>query len=133
MELILNGKFDPNYQEKTVEINGTPMKHMLAVLHTADGAYPITIWGDRKADFAKKAIATGQDVKIIVLLIAKSASYTNQDGETVRVPNLQLKLYSFVGFWKNNASANAPISTPPPFYAPTNNQYDETPGLEGII
>lgn len=97
MELILNGRFTNEYQEKTVELNGNPVKYMLAILDTVDGRMPITIWGDRKVGFAKDAIQSGNEVKIIVSLLAKPQTYTNSEGQSVTVPNVQLKLFSFVG------------------------------------
>ena len=97
MEMLIDGVFNPECQEKTVELNGSPVKYMLAVLHTSSGRLPITVWGERKINFVKTAIKTGEQVKLVVQLMAKPQTYTNHDGEKVTVPNVQLKLYSFVG------------------------------------
>lgn len=109
MELILNGRFTNEYQEKSVELNGKPTKYVLAVLQTNDGQrFPITIWGDRKVGYFKDAMASGNETKIVVQLLAKPTTYTNHEGETVTAPNLQLKLYSFIGIPQPRTAAPAP-------------------------
>ena len=102
MDLILNGTFRSEYDEKDVEINGQPVKYMMAVLDTPDGPLPVVAWGEKKNALVKDAIKNHSAVKIAAVLQAKT--YRNEEGKTV--PYLQLKLYSFVGFpqpkvWNN--------------------------------
>ncbi len=111
MELILNGRFTNEFQEKTVELNGSPVKCMMCVLETNEDRLPITAWGDKKVGYVKDAIASGQQVKMVVHLQAKPQTYTNHEGQTVTVPNLQLKLYSFVGIPQKYYAAPDPTGS----------------------
>lgn len=97
MELLIDGVFRSEYQEKTVELNGNAVQWMMAVIETQTGALPIVVWGDKKIGYVKTAIFTKEPVKIVANLFAKPQTFTNHEGETVTVPNLQLKLSSFVG------------------------------------
>lgn len=97
MELIINGIFRNDYEEKMVELNGNPVKWMMAVIDTPTESLPIVVWGERKVGYVKTAISSKQPVKIVAQLFAKPQTFTNHEGDTVTVPNLQLKLFSFVG------------------------------------
>lgn len=112
MELILNGTFTGDCNEKTVEINGAPVKCIVALLDTREDRLPIIAWGDKKVGYVKEAMSSGQQVKIVAHLQAKPQTYTNREGETVTVPNMQLKLFAFVGVPKaNNYSAPDPTGS----------------------
>lgn len=112
MEILINGRFTEQCQEKTVELNGSPVKCLVAVIETGEDRLPVTAWGDKKVGYVKEAIASGQPVKIVAHLQAKPQTYTNHEGETVTVPNMQLKLFAFVGVPKaNNYSAPDPTGS----------------------
>lgn len=111
MELILNGIFTGDCHEKTVELNGAPVKCIVAILDTKEDRLPITAWGDKKVGYVKEAMSSGQQVKIVAHLQAKPQTYTNHEGETVTVPNMQLKLFSFVGGVPKANNYSAPDPT----------------------
>lgn len=96
MKLVLNGNATSQYSEKTIEINGKPMQHILGVLKTNEGPLPITVWGATKGKYWKEFANSGEPLSIVVEMFAKPQTYTNHEGETVTVPNLQLKLYSYL-------------------------------------
>lgn len=108
MELLINGRFTGECQEKTVELNGSPVKCLVAVIDTNEDRLPITVWGDKKVGYVKEAIASGQQVKIVAHLQAKPQTYTNHEGQTVTVPNITIKLFSFVGIPQKHYAAPDP-------------------------
>lgn len=116
MKLVLNGTATSQYSEKSIEINGKPMQHILGVLSTNEGPLPITVWGDTKGNYWKQFAECGEPFSIVAELQAKPQTFTNHEGETVTVPNLQIKLYSFLNTPTNVVQCyrNAPVSTPPP-------------------
>lgn len=111
MKLVLNGTATSQYSEKSIEINGKPMQHILGVLSTNEGPLPITVWGGTKGKYWKEFASSGEPVSIVVEMFAKPQTYTNHEGETVTVPNLQLKLYSYLNMpthqQQNNAAYNS--------------------------
>lgn len=96
MKLVLSGNATSQYSEKSIEINGKPMQHILGVLQTSEGMLPITVWGGVKGKYWKEFADSGEPFSIVVEMFAKPQTYTNHEGETVTVPNLQLKLYSYL-------------------------------------
>ena len=118
MKLVLSGIATTQYTEKTVEINGKPMPHLLGVMRTSEGFLPITIWGGIKGKNWKEFAASAEPVSIVVEMFAKPQTYTNYEGETVTVPNLQLKLYSYLNLPSQKAHdptiAGSTESFPPP-------------------
>lgn len=112
MKLVLSGIATTQYTEKTVEINGKPMPHLLGVMRTSEGFLPITIWGGIKGKNWKEFAASAEPVSIVVEMFAKPQTYTNYEGETVTVPNLQLKLYSYLNLPSQKARPHADAVDP---------------------
>lgn len=97
MKLILTGTASPECDTKNVEIGGKPMLRILGPMKTTSGEIlPVTVWGETKCGYWKKFIENGETFSIVVELQARPQTYTNHEGETVTVPNVQLKLYSFL-------------------------------------
>lgn len=143
MKIILSGRALSEFETKTVEIGGKPMLRILGPMRLDTGeTLPVTVWGDTKGNYWKQFAANGEPFSIVAELQAKPQTFTNHEGETVTVPNLQIKLYSYLNMPTNVAQyyRNAPITTPPP--QPPQPQTAEkvkpwnvadTPGLEGIL
>lgn len=101
MKLILTGTIQETYESKTVEINGNPVLNITGTIKTDSGdTFPIMTWGETKGKYWKEFAENGEHVQIVAELQAKPQTYTNHEGETVTVPNLQLKLYSFLNLPK---------------------------------
>lgn len=101
MKLILTGTIQETYESKTVEINGNPVLNITGTIKTDSGdTFPIMTWGENKGKYWKEFAENGEHVQIVAELQAKPQTYTNHEGETVTVPNLQLKLYSFLNLPK---------------------------------
>ena len=115
MKLVLNGRADHNYDTKSIELNGKPVKRDLGILRADNGeVFPITVWGDAKCANWESFADSGEPFAIVAELQAKPTTYTNHEGETVTVPNLQLKLYSYL-----NQPANKSVLPQRPPVDPT--------------
>lgn len=120
MKLILTGKAMPQYEEKNIEIGGKPMLRILGPMQTQTGEIlPITVWGETKCGYWKQFVENGEEFSIVVELFAKSQTYTNHEGETVTVPFIQMKLYSYLNMPKKGTAYNSFVAgstnlMPPP-------------------
>ena len=123
MKLVLNGRADHNYDTKSIELNGKPVKRDLGILRADNGeVFPITVWGDAKCANWESFADSGEPFAIVAELQAKPTTYTNHEGETVTVPNLQLKLYSYL-----NQPANKSVLPQRPPVDPTGSFVSATP------
>ena len=117
MKIILSGRALSEYETKQIEIGGKPMQRILGPMRLDTGeTLPITVWGDTKGNYWRQFAECGEPFSIVAELQAKPQTFTNHEGETVTVPNLQIKLYSYLNTPTNVVQhyRNAPITTPPP-------------------
>lgn len=120
MKLILTGKALPEYETKNIEIGGKPMQRILGPMQLQTGEMlPVTVWGDTKCGNWKEFAKSGEEFSIVVELFAKSQTYTNHEGETVTVPFIQMKLYSYLNMPKKGTAYNSFVAgstnlMPPP-------------------
>jgi hypothetical protein len=104
MKIILSGTALSEYETKQVEIGGKPMLRILGPMRLDTGeTMPITIWGDNKGNNWKQFAESGEPFSIVAELQAKPQTFTNHEGETVTVPNLQIKLYSYLNVPSNGS------------------------------
>lgn len=108
MKLILTGKAMPEYEEKNIEIGGKSMLRILGPMQLQTGEMlPVTVWGETKCGNWKEFAKNGEEFSIVVELFAKSQTYTNHEGETVTVPFIQMKLYSYLNMPKRGTAYNS--------------------------
>lgn len=97
MKLLLEGQFKTIHKTKTVELNGELVDYLVAEFHTKDGIMlPIISWGSSKKKLISEKL--NQDLLIVVDLTSKIRTYANNEGDTVQVANVELKLYSITSF-----------------------------------